>query len=245
MDRFFIDGDLQVERGDELRLSERESHHARVKRLAAGDRVRVFDAGGREAEAVVARFERSGAAVLEVVAVEVRGAAPAVPVTVGLAFPKGKRALAFLEKATELGIAAVVPLVTRRTVGGAREERSAGRREKWRAATIEAAKQSGAWRPPEIEAPRDFADVVARPAAAGELRIILHPGEGAHPLREVLARPRPAAALLLVGPEGGFDEDEVAAARAAGFEAARLGPTILRIETAAIAAIAAITVAYE
>jgi 16S rRNA (uracil1498-N3)-methyltransferase len=239
MDRFFVERALEARPGAEVRLSERESRHARVKRLEVGDRVRLFDAEGVEVVGEVARLERSGEVVVVVEREAIRGAAPAVPVTLGVVMPKGKRAQALLEKATELGVAAIFPLVTARSVGAARSVKE----EKWRATTIEAAKQSGVWKPPEVGEAMDFGDAIAKNDS--ELRIILHPGEGSRPLREVLMRPQPRSASVLVGPEGGFTEEEVEQARAAGWERARLGKTILRIETAAIAAVAGVVVAYE
>lgn len=249
MDRFYVERGADLRSGARLRIGGGEAHHMRVKRVGPGDRVRLFDGGGREVEAEVRSLGRGGAEV-EVIE-EVRGAAaPAVAVTVGLAVPKGKRTQVFLEKATELGVAAVFPLVTSRTQGGAREAAGAVASERWRRTTIEAAKQSGALRLPELLAPRDLADVVeearaGREEGAAALRLILDPSPAARPLREALARPRPERAIVLVGPEGGFEDAEVAAAAEAGFEPVRLGPTILRIETAAIAAVAAIVVAYE
>src|SRR5207247_1508518 len=142
-----------------------EAHHLRVKRVAPGGRVRLFDGRGREVAAALVSLGRD-AAVLDVLEEEVRGAEPAVAIEVGLAIPKGKRAQVFLEKATELGVASIFPLVTRRTVGGAREAAAAVKGDKWRRTTIEAAKQSGVLRLPALGEPRAIEDVLRAPAPA-------------------------------------------------------------------------------
>jgi 16S rRNA (uracil1498-N3)-methyltransferase len=240
MNRFFVPG-LPATPGAEVALSGDEARHlARSKRLGPGDRVLLFDGRGREVAAVVVAASRA----------EVRLAVAGAPddedeggrelgtrITLGVAPPKGKRMQVLLEKATELGAAALFPLVCERTVADPRtnEEHKA---EKWRRTAIEAAKQSGVRRLPEILPARTFGEALAVEA---DLRLVLDP-RGARPLRELIAAPR-ASVLALVGPEGGFTDAELRRAAAAGFFAARLGPTILRVETAAIAAVAAIAVA--
>jgi 16S rRNA (uracil1498-N3)-methyltransferase len=249
MDRFYVDAQ-SFEPGSCIELRGPESHHLRVKRLAPGDRVLVFDGRGREVAAEIVRIGRDET-VLKVRAEEVQGAELPLSVVIALPPPKGKRAQVFVEKATELGVAAILPLVTRRAVGPAALvlPPEGGRVEKWRRTTIEAAKQSGVRRLPDILPARSLAEVIADPppAASGtrSLRLILDPRPEARRLRELLAGPRPESALVLVGPEGGFEDEEVAAAAAAGFVPVRLAPTVLRVETAALAALAAIVVAYE
>jgi 16S rRNA (uracil1498-N3)-methyltransferase len=234
MDRFFFPDLANVRPGAEARLSGAEAHHlAHVKRIGRGERVALFDGRGREVAAEVVEVLRGEVRLAVVGAAAGAPRALATRIALGIAPPKGKRAQVLVEKATELGAAAIFPIATARTVA------AAGPPEKWRRWAVEAAKQAGGARLPEIGAGRPFAAALGEPAA---LRLILDPREGARPLRELLGAPREDV-LVLVGPEGGFTDDEVRAAREAGFEAARLGPTVLRVETAAIAAIAAIAVA--
>src|SRR5688500_11160636 len=109
MDRVYVES-ADLTPGARVRLDPAELHHLRVKRLGAGDRVRLFDGRGGELVAEIVSIER-GDAVLKIVEAdpEVRGAVPAVSIVIGAAIPKGKRAQVFLEKATELGVATIFP----------------------------------------------------------------------------------------------------------------------------------------
>lgn len=239
MNRFYLP-EIPEAPGAEANLPPEEAHHlARVKRIGAGERVLVFDGEGREAEAEVVAVRRGGGEVrVRIVGAVAAARELAVRIILGVAPPRGKRMQVLLEKATELGAAAILPLVTARSVVDVRGRDEMP--EKWRRTTIEAAKQSGVRRVPAIRAPLPLEAALSEPA---DVRLLLHPGPGAAPIRDFFppaGSTRPASALVLVGPEGGFTEDEVARARAAGLAIARLGPTVLRVETAAIAAVATI-----
>jgi 16S rRNA (uracil1498-N3)-methyltransferase len=158
-------------------------------------------------------------------------------ITLGQALLKADRFEWVLQKGTELGVAAFEPLVTRRTVATGGNEADSPRMERWRRIVAEAAEQSGRCVVPCVAAPSPLAAVLARPEAT----VLLWEGERSRPFGAALER---AAALgdgtvrLLIGPEGGFDPQEAAAAEAAGAFTATLGPRILRSETAALAAVA-------
>jgi 16S rRNA (uracil1498-N3)-methyltransferase len=232
--RFFYPA-LPPSPAGEIDIGGPEAHHMiRVRRLGEGDRVLLFDGTGREAEAEIVAVGRR-AVRLALRAPGGAGRELSTRVVLGVAPPKGKRMQILVEKATELGVAAIFPLVAARTVvlPRAREE---AKIEKWRKTTIEAAKQSGRGRLPDLLPAQSFDEALAIEAAR---RLILDPGPRARPIRELFAAGAPSV-LLLVGPEGGFTAEEVERAIAAGFEAACLAPTILRVETAAIAALAAI-----
>lgn len=211
------------------------AHLTRVLRVRPGQEVELFDGDGVAVLARVIGVERR-AVELECHA---RGREdPALPFALWLAVspPKGKREHHLLEGLTELGVTGHWPLLLRRT-----EARPARPEEQLRW-SLEAAKQCGRNRPLAAGAPLDL------PALLGEaprhtLCLLADTVEAA-PLREVLSRPRPASVLVAVGPEGGFDPAERDALRAAGFVAARLGPTVLRIETAALALAAACVSAW-
>jgi 16S rRNA (uracil1498-N3)-methyltransferase len=147
---------------------------------------------------------------------------------------KGERFEWLLEKATELGVARVVPLVTARSVvrtsgGGARSER-------WRRIVIEAAEQSGRGAVPEVTPPLAFADAVR---GAPGVRLLPYERAGAHAgtIASALANGKVREVSMLIGPEGGFEDEEVQVARDAGFAIVSLGPRALRSETAGIVAL--------
>jgi 16S rRNA (uracil1498-N3)-methyltransferase len=142
-----------------------------------------------------------------------------------------------IEKATELGVGSIIPVIARRTEPHLAS--AAGKRvERWRRIAYESAQQSRRTSPPEIAAPLKLKEALAIPAG---LRIVLAETERATTLRQVLAgnwKPENGNLALAIGPEGGWTEAELAAFTVAGWIAASLGNTILRAETAAIAAIA-------
>ena len=159
--------------------------------------------------------------------------APAVELLASIIkFPRWETGL---EKATEAGASAIIPVISERTDGGL--AKAAGKRlDRWRAIAEEAAQQSRQLTPPEVADPVAFADALTRPA---ELRLFLD--FDGNPLPELVAARRwPADGRLsvLVGPEGGWTDGERSAALAAGWLPAGLGPTTLRAETAAIVAVA-------
>src|SRR5262249_24407597 len=148
---------------------------------------------------------------------------------------KGEKMDWVVQKATELGVARVVPVATTHGVVKLDAERAASRRERWTRIAEEAAKQCGRADLPEIAEVSAFAEAVA---AARGWKLLLHEAERGQPLRAALPASAPEVVTVAVGPEGGFAPDEVAAARAAGFAVSGLGPRVLRAETAAIAALA-------
>ena len=200
-------------------------HLARVLRAKVGDEIRVFDGGGREWPARVATIDRDAVA-LTVGEPLPPQPGPARPLTIAVALPKGDRQKWLVEKLTELGAKALVPLVTARGVA----EATASAQARLARGVIEACKQCGRNTLMEIAAPATLEAVADR--HAGALRLIAHPG--GRPLDDVL-RTNAGDVVAAVGPEGGFTPDEIAAAERLGFERVSLGPHILRIETAAIA----------
>jgi 16S rRNA (uracil1498-N3)-methyltransferase len=160
-------------------------------------------------------------------------AAAVSTVTLLLAVFKFDRMEWAIEKCTELGVARIVPVIARRTDAHLASA-AAKRVERWRKIALLSAEQSRRESPPEIDAPVRLAQAVSLP---GPLRIVLSESERQTQLRDVIA-PDAAEILLAVGPEGGWTEDELQLFQKAGWTSAALGPTILRAETAAIAATA-------
>jgi 16S rRNA (uracil1498-N3)-methyltransferase len=144
-----------------------------------------------------------------------------------------------IQKATELGVAEIRPVVTIRTDAAARPALRGSRQERWDKVVSGAAEQCGRATVPEV-LPTAPLDELLRMPFQGRRLLFLETDGPARLERE----PRAAAALLLIGPPGGFEEREVEAARAAGFEAASLGPRVLRTETAAIAAVTAVQILW-
>src|SRR5579863_776913 len=140
-----------------------------------------------------------------------------------------------IEKCTELGVAGIVPVIARRTDAHLASA-SAKRAERWRRIALQASEQSRRTTPPDIPAPLNLRDAVNLP---GTLRILLAETEEQAMLRDVLETHQEEKEILLaIGPEGGWTEDELQMFQSAGWISASLGPTILRTETAAIAAAA-------
>jgi 16S rRNA (uracil1498-N3)-methyltransferase len=164
---------------------------------------------------------------------------PTAPVTLALAIFKFDRMEWAIEKCTELGVARIVPFAARRS--DSKLAAAAGKRvERWRRIAREASEQARRVSPPEISAPAKLRDVLALP---GERRVVLSEAETAVSLRDACGRGA-ASLLLAIGPEGGWTNEELEAFTQAGWKSASLGATILRAETAAIAAIAVVLSAF-
>ncbi|MFA6544746.1 MAG: RsmE family RNA methyltransferase [Limisphaerales bacterium] len=228
--------------GPEVTLSPEESHHAlRVLRLGSGDAVTLLDGAGVEARGAIVGTDKHAVRV----AVRERIVHPPLrcEVTLLQALPKGRLMDSIVEKATELGAARIVPLLTEHTVSRPDEDHAANKLEKWRTTALEAVKQCGNPWLPRIDAPVSFAEFLRR-GERFDLAIVasLHPG--ARSVREVFAgfetreRPRPAGVAVWVGPEGDFTPQEIAALVGGGVQPVTLGPRVLRCDTAAIAALA-------
>jgi len=239
MARFFLDGPPA---GDRVTLEGAEAHHAaRVHRLRAGDSLHLFDGSGTEYRAVVEAVGRRAieARILSRDRVERE---PAIAITVACAVPKGPRMSRAVRALAELGVEAIVPLVCERSVVRPRRDGGEHAPERLSRIALEASKQSGRARVTRVE-PFTPLERVLDGASRFDLALCGEPATGAAPLREVVdaARLAPSARLLmLLGPEGGITPDEQAHMRRAGCVAVSLGRSILRIETAMIASVAAV-----
>jgi len=221
--------------GARVELPEHAAHHAReVLRLHAGDLVRVFDGAGAEFEAVLDEVTRRRVSARLGSAAEARAESP-LHLVLALSPLKGDRMELALQKATELGVAEVWPVVTFRTDAAARPALRGTRSERWDRVVSGAAEQCGRAVVPPVAPTSTLDDLIARPFAGARAALLETPG---HPPLASLAVDPARPLLLLVGPAGGFEAMEAARLRAAGFLAASLGPRILRAETAALAAVA-------
>jgi 16S rRNA (uracil1498-N3)-methyltransferase len=211
-----------------LRLPEEEAHHVlKVLRGRDGDALEVVDAEGRLFAAELRG--RREAAILEVME-----APEEKEISLYQAIPKGARMDLVIEKATEVGVTRIVPLVTERGI----VEPRGGKVARWRRLAEAAARQSLRMRVPEVLGPVPFGEAAHR---AGEGGVLLHNDAGLRPLEEAIC----STVSLFVGPEGGWSEGEMRLAAKAGLAFAQLGPYRLRSETAGVVAVARARAALE
>lgn len=227
LSRFFIDAPLSLGQHE---LPEAQAHYiGRVLRLAAGDAVQLFDGSGQEYLGELVEVGKKA------VRVELREdfaglAESPLRVHLGQGLSRGERMDWAIQKATELGVAEISPIVSERCEVRLKDERADKRLTHWRQVAISACEQCGRSVLPVIHAPVALADWQRQVEA--DLKLVLHPV--AEPLS---SHARPGSLAFLIGPEGGLTEGEVEAAKGAGFHAARLGPRVLRTETAPVVAL--------
>lgn len=222
-------GDLATVTGD-------EAHHAvAVRRLREGERLQLTDGRGTRLTGVVAA---TGKRLLEVRVETVEQPQRALPeITVVQALPKGDRGELAVEVLTEVGVDRIVPWAAARSVAVWKGERASRSLERWRSTAREAAKQSRRVWFPEVVGLCSTAQVVEELVGL-DLALVLHE-EAAAPLADVPVAEASRVAVV-VGPEGGLTDDEVAAFAEAGARPVRLGPEVLRTSTAGLAAVAAL-----
>ena len=239
--RLFVDAPLHA--GLSLDLPAGPARHAQVLRLQPGAPVTLFDGRGGEWDAAVSRMGRTGVRVQllghRAVERELR-----VAVTLALGMPANERMDALVEKATELGVAAIAPLVCARSVLRLDGERAERRRAHWQAVATASAEQSGRTRLPQVHPVRPY-EAALSAAAPGAALFLLSLRADAEPWTGAIAArlERIDALRLVSGPEGGLTDDEERLALAAGARPLSLGPRTLRADTAPLAALAAIAAA--
>jgi 16S rRNA (uracil1498-N3)-methyltransferase len=220
--------------GGELALPEAAAAHvARVLRLRAGDALVVFDGRGADFRAELTSIASGAVRVRLLERLAVRPESP-LAITLVQAISRGERMDWTLQKATELGASAITPVIATRSVVRLDARQAEAKLRHWQAVVIAACEQSGRSRMPELRSPEPLREHLGRATGSGR-RLVLDPDADT----ELAALSAPGGTVeLLVGPEGGFDADELAASRAAGYRAVRLGPRVLRTETAGIVALA-------
>ena len=228
LSRFFIDAPLALGQHE---LPEAQAHYiGRVLRLSAGAEVQLFDGSGQEYLGEIIEAGKKS------VRVELReqtaglGESP-LHVHLGQGLSRGERMDWAIQKATELGVAEITPIVSTRCEVRLKDERADKRMQHWRQVAISACEQCGRSVLPLIHPPLALDDWLKQSSA--ELKLVLHPV--AEPLT---SHRKPQTLAFLIGPEGGLSDSEVTQAQSAGFQAARLGPRVLRTETAPIVALA-------
>jgi 16S rRNA (uracil1498-N3)-methyltransferase len=232
---------------DLVRLDGDEAHHlANVLRLGAGDEVALFDGRGAERRG---RVETVGRREVQIRVLDVAEptAEPRVAITLAQAALKGDRMDAIVRDATMLGVVAVQPLVTRRTVVPRSAVASERLRERLHRIAIASAKQCRRAVVPEIRPAVPFDEWVASARGA---YLLVEPGgrpaeAGRYSVNELLDRPAPDAAIVVVGPEGGWDETEVQAAARAGCVQLTLGARTMRAEAAPLVVLAVLRAVWR
>ncbi len=214
-------------------------HLLRVLRLGEGDACVLFNGDGADYHAVLQQVGKRGASARIVERRALRNESP-LRVTLAQAVARGEKMDWILQKATELGVAAIAPIVTERTEVRLDGERSEKRLAHWRGVIASACEQSGRARLPTLSPPTALATYAA--GLGADCKLLLDPEADAGIDRLPLRGDSTVA--LVVGPEGGLSERDLAALRAAGFQSVRLGPRILRTETAGLAVIAALQALY-
>jgi 16S rRNA (uracil1498-N3)-methyltransferase len=230
--RFFVDQPLHS--GAALPLPPGPARHVQVLRLQPGAAITLFNGRAGEWNATVTQMGRSDVAVQVGEHIDVDREL-AHPVTLALGMPANERMDALVEKATELGVGVIQPLLCERSVMRLSGERAAKKVAHWQAVAIAACEQSGRTRVPRIAPVCALADWLREPPEPGAARWLLSLREGvALPVTTLSA----TGLVCLSGPEGGLTPTEEAAARAAGFAAVSLGPRVLRADTAPLAVLA-------
>jgi 16S rRNA (uracil1498-N3)-methyltransferase len=224
--RVFLD--VPLAQGKEVSLEDAAAHHlARVLRLREGDELTLFNGGGGEWDAEFLGKRRVRLRSFSDVERE-----SALRVTLVQGVSSGDRMDYTIQKAVELGVAAIQPLLTKRSVVKLEGQRAESRVEHWRRVVISACEQCGRNRVPEVSPLLDFYQY----RSAGEAPRLLLSGQG-RSIREFEVQ---GAVTIAAGPEAGFAPEEQATLERAGFVKASLGPRVLRTETAALAALAAL-----
>jgi len=244
MSRFYVPPE-NISEGT-IHISGKEAHHILdVMRMSEGDQVVVFDGTGKEYTGFIKQADTAkGELFVEVVRVDTpsRGTAPRV--TLAQAVPKKGRMDYIVEKATELGVSAIIPLTSERTIVRP-DERSAGKKaQRWRAIAVEASKQCGRPDVPEVCGITPYDDVLGD-IGGYDLAVIACLSEGTMPLKQVLPGALPGKVIIFIGPEGDFTPEEIEKALQKKCRAVSLGPRVLKSDTAGLFAVSAVNYHYS
>ncbi|MCU7851101.1 MAG: 16S rRNA (uracil(1498)-N(3))-methyltransferase [Candidatus Thiodiazotropha sp. (ex Monitilora ramsayi)] len=235
--RIYTEQPLQS--GQQINLEEDSSHHLfHVLRLQSGDSIALFNNQGGEFSATLSEISKHGAsaAIGELIREE---SSPKLAIQLMLGISRGERMDFALQKATELGVTRITPVFTKRCVVKLNEKKRASRMAHWRKIIINACEQSGRGLLPELDSPVEIGSAVSTQTAHTALLLD-------HRSNKTLAEiKKPKGTIcILVGPEGGLSSEERKLAKGQGYTGIKLGPRIMRTETAPLAAIAAIQVLW-
>lgn len=239
MHRFFIDEALSTQ----MRISGQDAVHLhRVLRLQLGNLITVVDVQGMAGIASITRIQ-DGEVLLDLKErlAEEREAPIHLQLAQGL--PKSDKMDFIVQKAVELGVSSILPLETDQCVVRYEASKKRAKQERWQKIAAEAAKQSKRSVIPEVKSIQGIKELLAN-TSAEVCKVMLYEGQGTQGLKALLQEYKAEKYLLLVGPEGGFSDDEVALCRSHGVHIAGMGPRILRTETAGLTAISIVMYEY-
>jgi len=233
--RFFAERPLHP--GERVLTGPTAKHAVGVLRLQSGEHIVLFDGSGVEFSAEIVSVGRQGIRVVVGDGIPVNRESP-LSLHLGVGLSKPATMDLVVQKATELGVAEIIPMATERSQGWLAGKRGKERQVRWERIAQAAARQCGRNRIPAVAQMAHFSQVVRQEAPPAAVRLIFWEEEARRGLREVLAAQGSTSEVhLLIGPEGGFSSAEATAALTAGFHIVSLGPRILRTETAAIAVV--------
>jgi 16S rRNA (uracil1498-N3)-methyltransferase len=231
MARFYVP-QPRIEKGMLKVEGEEVKHIRKVLRLRAGDEIAVFDGLGKEFEGMIVEEGLSSVVIRIQNVYSSKGDSP-LEVTLAQSLLKGEKMDYLIQKATELGIQEIIPFLSSRSVPLLEKSGRLKRHHRWERIAVEASKQCGRSVVPKIESLQDYSEILRR-TSPNTLLLILWEREGTR-LKEILERSEERKKIFFViGPEGGFSQEEVEEAKRAGFIPVTLGRRILRAETASL-----------
>lgn len=235
MRRFFIEGAV----GPKMVITGKDAHHiTRVLRYAVGQTLIVVDAEKNIAEAEIAECSE-GLVKLRLVGFRDENTEPPIEITLAQCLPKSDKMDFIVQKAVELGVSRICPVVSKNCVVKYDAAKRDARKKKWQKIADEAAKQCGRTALPQVEPILELGELIAR-VEPDALALLCYEGQADADIKSLLEGAAAKKFLLLIGPEGGFAPSEVALCKAAGAKAVTMGPRILRTETAALAAVSVV-----
>jgi 16S rRNA (uracil1498-N3)-methyltransferase len=232
--------------GDRITVTGKEAHHiSDVMRLKVSDPVTVFDGTGKEYTGIIKEISRKSIS-LEISATRT-AVKSACDVTLIQAIPKKDKMDFIVQKATELGVCRIIPVVTQRTIPDWGKAKKDGVVERWKKIAQEAAKQCGRAYLPEIDAITSLKEIASpqKGLAMTDLKLIATLNDKTTSLKNVLKNVKPSKIAVAIGPEGDFIKEEVGLFEDNGFKAVGLGPMVLKSDTAGLAALAIINYEYQ
>ncbi|MBU4304652.1 MAG: 16S rRNA (uracil(1498)-N(3))-methyltransferase [Candidatus Omnitrophica bacterium] len=231
MHRFYVESQC-LKKGSCFEMSGKEARHAFFTlRLKINDPVVLFDGNGNEYKGIVASVSRKAGVI------EVREAlvvpADTTKIVLAAAIPKNSKFDDIVDKATQLGVHAVIPMQTQRMIVSIEPQRAMLKQKRWQRIAVEACKQSGCSYIPRIE-PVTYFERVLKNSNSFDLRLIASLRNDARQLKDVIRKSSPQNVIVFIGPEGDFSEEEYRMAQEQGLMGVSLGKNILKCETAVI-----------
>ncbi|MDD5450266.1 MAG: 16S rRNA (uracil(1498)-N(3))-methyltransferase [Candidatus Omnitrophica bacterium] len=236
MSRFYIRPEAVS--GEEILVPREEAHHILdVMRLKAGDEIIAFDGTGKEYLGNILGASKAGLRI-RIKKINTPQQREKTFIALAQSLPKKVKMDFIVEKATELGVDEIIPLITERTVVRLPDDKKSIRSARWQEIAISASKQCGRLSVPEVRPVARFSGIL-KETGNYDLAIMACLTEGTRPLKEVISNFKGRKVLAMIGPEGDFSPGEIQEAAAGGVKLVSLGPLVLRVDTAAIFIISA------